>query len=140
MEKIFYEGDFHPMEERLKTFKDWPFTENCACTPEKLAEAGFIYCGSSKEPDLVRCYVCFKELDGWEPEDDPWQEHVSHSNKCPFIKNNNPKEMTFKDFISLEKTRMLNSATRYFQESNSLWNQKVSAIEELLGSQGKLQM
>merc|ERR1719228_2106034 len=51
-----------------------------------MAEAGFYACGADNEPDLVRCYFCRKELDGWEPEDDPWKEHVSHARgKCAYI-------------------------------------------------------
>ena len=37
-----------------------------------MAEAGFYHTPSSNEPDLVTCYVCYKEMDGWEPTDDPW--------------------------------------------------------------------
>ena len=58
---------------RKATFTSWPFdSEDCSCTSKQLAEAGFFHVPSDKEPDLVRCYVCLKELEGWEPEDDPW--------------------------------------------------------------------
>ncbi|XP_046394270.1 baculoviral IAP repeat-containing protein 5.1 [Ischnura elegans] len=137
MEKIDSEFRFHSFECRLETFKNWPFTENCACTPKKLAEAGFVYSGSDQEPDLVICFVCRKELDGWTPDDDPWQEHVSHSGKCPFIKDKNPESLTCAGFLLLEKTRVSNIVTRYTQESNSLWNKGVSSLEELMGSKGK---
>ena len=45
---------------RLQTFKHWPFKEDCACTPERMAEAGFYACGGETEPDLARCYFCRK--------------------------------------------------------------------------------
>ena len=54
---------------------EWPFLEGCDCTPDKMAAAGFYYVGTDAEPDLVRCYFCRRELDGWEPTDDPWAEH-----------------------------------------------------------------
>ena len=38
----------------------------------QMAEAGFYSCATEACPDLVRCYVCFKELEGWEANDDPW--------------------------------------------------------------------
>ena len=58
---------------RKATFSSWPFdSEDCACTSKRLAEAGFYHVPSETEPDLVRCYVCLKELEGWEPEDNPW--------------------------------------------------------------------
>ena len=37
-----------------------------------MAAAGFYFKGSKKEPDLAECFVCQKELDGWEENDDPW--------------------------------------------------------------------
>ena len=52
------------LEARIKTFKNWPFDGDCSCTPEKMAEAGFYFCGGNNEPDLVRCYFCRKELVG----------------------------------------------------------------------------
>lgn len=36
----------------------------------KLAAAGFYFIGNKGE-DLVRCFMCNKELDGWDPRDDP---------------------------------------------------------------------
>lgn len=38
----------------------------------QMAKAGFFHIPSTVEPDLVRCFVCQKELDGWDPTDDPW--------------------------------------------------------------------
>nr|QOI12310.1 baculoviral IAP repeat containing 5 isoform 5 transcript variant 6 [Homo sapiens] len=58
-------------DHRISTFKNWPFLEGCACTPERMAEAGFIHCPTENEPDLAQCFFCFKELEGWEPDDDP---------------------------------------------------------------------
>jgi hypothetical protein len=50
----------------------------------QMAEAGFYLVASAAEPDLVRCYYCRRELDGWDPEDVPWKEHQRRD--CPFIK------------------------------------------------------
>ena len=73
---------------RMLTFKHWPFSEDtgATCTPDKMAEAGFYCCGGENEPDLAKCYFCRKELDGWEPEDDPWKEHASHARgNCAYV-------------------------------------------------------
>lgn len=40
-------------------------------SPLQMAEAGFIHCPTENEPDLAQCFFCFKELEGWEPDDDP---------------------------------------------------------------------
>ena len=88
---------------RLMTFKNWPFDEGSSCTPQKMAEAGFYCCGSVSEPDLVRCFFCRKELDGWDPEDDPWAEHVGHAKgKCGFVNlGKKSDELTVQDMYNL---------------------------------------
>lgn len=37
-----------------------------------MAAAGFYVIGDNSEPDLVECFICGKQLNGWEPNDDPW--------------------------------------------------------------------
>lgn len=39
-----------------------------------MAEAGFYHSSNDRDPDIARCFVCFKELEGWEPNDNPWYE------------------------------------------------------------------
>lgn len=51
-----------------------------------MAEAGFYYCGLSKDEDTVACFLCEKQLDGWEATDDPWSEHKKHAPQCDFAK------------------------------------------------------
>jgi len=71
--------------ERLRSFTDWPFTEaeGATCTAERMAAAGFYLAPTDDEPDLARCFFCRRELDGWEPEDDPLSEHRRRD--CPFV-------------------------------------------------------
>lgn len=90
---------------RLETFKDWPFEaeSGAKCTRERLAYSGFYRPNPESEPDLARCFMCHKELEGWEITDDPEVEHVSHSSKCPFLsfKVRDTSKMTIKDFFKL---------------------------------------
>ena len=44
----------------------------------QMAVAGFYHCPTKYEPDLAKCYVCLKELDGWEPTDNPWYEPTNY--------------------------------------------------------------
>lgn len=37
----------------------------------QMAKAGFIHTPSDNSPDIAMCFFCLKELEGWEPEDDP---------------------------------------------------------------------
>ncbi|NXA42753.1 BIRC5 protein, partial [Eudromia elegans] len=108
---------------RLATFHGWPFTEGCLCTPHKvsarrapcpgrrggpaahtlyppkMAAAGFVHCPSENCPDLAQCFFCFKELEGWEPEDDPVEEHGKHSAGCAFLAlQKDVSELTLQEF------------------------------------------
>lgn len=57
---------------RLQTFRDWPFDSKAPCNPKTMAQAGFYFIGNEQDHDLVECFICGKQLDGWEETDDPW--------------------------------------------------------------------
>lgn len=44
----------------------------------QMAEAGFFHSPNDRDPDIARCFVCFKELEGWEPEDNPMYVQTSN--------------------------------------------------------------
>ncbi|XP_028332532.1 baculoviral IAP repeat-containing protein 5a [Gouania willdenowi] len=93
-------------ENRLKSFEGWPFDEDCVCTPESMAKAGFIHTPSENSPDTAMCFFCLKELEGWEPEDDPEKEHKSHSPSCNFIAlKKKVEELTVEEIFKLQKDR-----------------------------------
>lgn len=98
-EKSQKEYFMHLKSKRLETFTSWPFQEDCVCTPKRMADAGFYHCGNDKEPDYVQCFVCQKELDGWEPNDDPVKEHKQHSKDCKFLKmRKSTEDLTLDEF------------------------------------------
>jgi len=91
---------------RLATFEkyNWPHGDDETCTAEKMADAGFYMVENEEEEDLARCFYCRRELSGWEPQDDPWQEHKRKP--CPFIKlGKTARNLTVKDQIELEAER-----------------------------------
>ncbi|KAL8583292.1 hypothetical protein ACOMHN_043069 [Nucella lapillus] len=97
----------HFKDHRLKSFKNWPF-EDGDCCADKLAEAGFYHIPTDQSPDATRCFACYKELDGWEPNDDPWSEHKKHSPACPFLKMGVPVEqLTIQQLVKLEIKRQV---------------------------------
>ncbi|KUJ16985.1 BIR-domain-containing protein [Mollisia scopiformis] len=51
-------------------------------TGEELARAGFFYHPTQSNPDNVACFLCHKNLDGWEEDDDPLAEHLKLSPNC----------------------------------------------------------
>ncbi|XP_052767086.1 baculoviral IAP repeat-containing protein 5-like [Mya arenaria] len=112
----FDEYKMYFAENRLKTFtSDWPFDEDSACNPTSLSDAGFYHIPSSEAPDACRCFCCYKELDGWEPEDDPREEHKKHSGSCTFLSLKKPVEqLTVQAFLKLECDRQVNKAAKHF--------------------------
>lgn len=48
----------------------------------QLARAGFYYKPSLNAPDSVTCFLCERSLDGWDPDDKPVAEHLSHVPDC----------------------------------------------------------
>ncbi|EXJ87887.1 hypothetical protein A1O1_04814 [Capronia coronata CBS 617.96] len=79
--------EYATLEARLATFEKpskrsklgWPHKTP---TPEELAKAGFYFKPSSSSNDNTICFLCERALGGWEPDDDPVQEHLKHSNDC----------------------------------------------------------
>lgn len=55
--------------------------------PHDLAYAGFLFKPTSASPDNVQCFHCQTQLDGWEPNDVPAYEHLTHSPNCGFALN-----------------------------------------------------
>ncbi|XP_077565139.1 baculoviral IAP repeat-containing protein 5-like [Haemaphysalis longicornis] len=80
-----------------------------------MAEAGFYHCPTENEPDLARCYVCFKEMDGWAPDDDPFKEH-SRSTGCAFVQlGKKERDMTRLDYMKLQCERAKNRARKLYE-------------------------
>lgn len=77
-----FESSMMFTENRLASFKNWPFPETAKCCAKNMSEAGFYWIGV----DSAKCYYCSKELDGWEENDDPTLEHEKHAAYCPFVK------------------------------------------------------
>ncbi|KAH0621597.1 hypothetical protein JD844_023094 [Phrynosoma platyrhinos] len=105
---LFEFRDMYEYENRLKTFRCWPFKENCKCTPENMASAGFIHCPNTNEPDVVKCFFCLIELEGWEPDHDPWLEHAKRSkDSCGFLSlSKNFDDLTVEEYYEKEMERV----------------------------------
>jgi len=63
----------------------WPHPSSFIANPLSLAEAGFYFDPSYDERDNVTCFICGKELAGWEEYDDPFEIHWKKCAKaCPW--------------------------------------------------------
>lgn len=111
---------------RLETFESWPFQDDVNCTAEKMAATGFYCPDPEKEPDVVRCFVCRKELDGWDPEDNPVKEHTNHSRNCYFLKFKRKKNI---NKISLEEAlKIQGNMGKTLKQQNH--KEKIKAFEK----------
>ncbi|KAL4876281.1 hypothetical protein BJY04DRAFT_231747 [Aspergillus karnatakaensis] len=73
---------------RLSTFgESWPHEgkKGWLCQPEKMAEGGWFFCPNEESADLASCAYCNLSLDGWEPKDNPFDEHYRRSSDCSFF-------------------------------------------------------
>ncbi|XP_038635383.1 baculoviral IAP repeat-containing protein 5b [Scyliorhinus canicula] len=115
-------------ENRLATFRNWPFTECCRCTPENMAKAGFLHCPTENEPDVATCFFCLKELESWEPEDEPWLEHQRHSPACAFLAlKADVLDLTVEEFFRLEMERLTLYMKKVAAEQVSTYRESVKA-------------
>ncbi|ODH49498.1 hypothetical protein GX48_04440 [Paracoccidioides brasiliensis] len=76
------------VEARRATFASlWPHEgkRGWICKTEKLVEAGWYFCAHEESDDFVSCAYCKLSLDGWEPKDDPFEEHYRRSSDCSFF-------------------------------------------------------
>ncbi|NWI00756.1 BIR51 protein, partial [Tichodroma muraria] len=124
--------EMYDYETRLKTFTKWPFQENCKCTPENMAKAGFIHCPTANEPDVAKCFFCLLELASWEPNDDPWEEHTKR-HTCEFLSL--PKdfdELTMEEYYMLEMTRLRTFICKVGRRTINSFQEEVAATRQRL--------
>ncbi|KAK1339582.1 hypothetical protein QTO34_018135 [Cnephaeus nilssonii] len=77
---------------RISTFKNWP---------------------TETEPDLAQCFFCFKELKGWEPDDNPIEEQKKHSSGYAFLPVKKQfEELILGEFLKLDKERAKNKVAK----------------------------
>ncbi|KAI9226967.1 MAG: hypothetical protein DHS80DRAFT_17961 [Piptocephalis tieghemiana] len=72
---------------RLRSFSNpqspWPHSDIMA-TPRLMALAGFYHKPLPTDRDRVECFLCHHRFGGWEPDDDPFAEHLKYSPDCPY--------------------------------------------------------
>ncbi|EYE99107.1 uncharacterized protein EURHEDRAFT_374182 [Aspergillus ruber CBS 135680] len=65
----------------------WPHDgkRGWVCQSEKMVAGGWYFCANEESNDLASCAYCKLSLDGWEPKDDPYEEHYRRSSDCSFF-------------------------------------------------------
>ena len=107
MENEFMNPETHfemaEYKNRLQTFEGWMFKDDSTCSKYAMAKAGFYRPNPEDEPESTMCFACCKELEGWEVDDVPEEEHKKRASCCLFLKFNmeDDKSMFLKDWIEL---------------------------------------
>ncbi|RMJ25068.1 Chromosome segregation protein BIR1 [Aspergillus sp. HF37] len=73
---------------RQATFSlSWPHDgkRGWVCKSEKMVAGGWYFCPTEDSNDQASCPYCNLSLDGWEPKDDPFDEHYRRSSDCSFF-------------------------------------------------------
>ncbi|VDD80921.1 unnamed protein product [Mesocestoides corti] len=128
---------------RLATFKNWPYMgAKDKCIPQALAEAGFYHRPDVSE-DSVQCFLCQKILGGWNPDEDPMQEHISHCPDCAFVQlfeahGGGYEKVSRKVAIEAECARFRASFSRIFEEEikkHQVWfEENLEKLKEAVNS------
>ncbi|XP_018530983.1 E3 ubiquitin-protein ligase XIAP [Lates calcarifer] len=75
---------------------------------DRLARAGFYSTGTG---DKVLCFRCGGGLKGWQPEEDPWEEHAKYYPGCSFLLAEKGQE--FVNSIQLQDPRQNRAASSH---------------------------
>ncbi|KAL2177674.1 uncharacterized protein P884DRAFT_223292 [Thermothelomyces heterothallicus CBS 202.75] len=86
-------GKVHPLdpamvEARKATFAGrWPYEskKGFKCKTKKLVEGGWKYTPSLEADDMTTCAYCDLALEGWESDDNPFDEHYKRKPGCLFF-------------------------------------------------------
>ncbi|NXP12570.1 BIRC5 protein, partial [Thinocorus orbignyianus] len=110
---------------RAGTFRSWPFTEGCACTPEQgrtalcLTVSSLPLSSPSLSPLSPPCFFFFNLFR---------KEHKKHSAACALLAlQKAPTNLTLQEFLKLDRERMKNALRREI-------SQKVTSVEDVAKS------
>lgn len=73
-------ADMATQNARFESFdkQEWPHKKISMLHPLKLSEAGFFYDPAPDGPDRCVCFSCGLSLVNWNPDDNPFQDHLKH--------------------------------------------------------------
>ncbi|EGX96217.1 chromosome segregation protein BIR1, putative [Cordyceps militaris CM01] len=96
------------VEAREATFGTrWPHEgkKGWQCKTKQLVESGWVYTPTDESDDMATCMYCQLALDGWEPEDKPYDEHYKRSPNCAFFSLTSEPEPSPKQIGRSKATR-----------------------------------
>ena len=105
---------------------------------DQFAQAGFYFKPRDKNPDNVTCFLCDKNMDGWEEDDDPLAEHLKHSPDCGWailaaISKQDPDlSSEFPASTKMMAARKATFADRWPHESKKGWKCKIKQVSAVV--------
>ncbi|KAJ1333205.1 baculoviral IAP repeat-containing protein 2/3 [Microdochium nivale] len=114
----------HPqmVEARRATFADrWPHEgkKGWKCKTKQLVEAGWKYTPAPGYEDMATCTYCSLALDGWEPKDNPMNEHYKRSPDCKFFSLTEQHQQAGPKKAARGKAARLSKASRLSSQSDA---------------------
>lgn len=71
-------------------------------------------------------------MDGWEEDDDPWQEHKKHSQNCKFAKLGKPeRELTVIQFLEIQMEVVRNWVIKLYENRKIEITNKQKMLKKL---------
>ncbi|KAJ5961242.1 uncharacterized protein N7479_008392 [Penicillium vulpinum] len=99
---------------RLSTFSTkWPHDGKKGW----MVEGGWYFCPTDESNDLASCVYCKLSLDGWEPKDDPFDEHYRRSSDCSFFVFAQPPGKKSKSTRAKKAPRVSKTSSRLSTQS-----------------------
>ncbi|MCJ1461774.1 hypothetical protein MMC07_000373 [Pseudocyphellaria aurata] len=117
------------MESRKMTFGSrWPHENKrgWVCKTQKMIESGWHYCPTAESDDYAKCSYCGLSLAGWEPKDNPYDEHKRRSPQCIFFSYTDP----LKPKRGRQRKSRTSKASRMSTQSNITTVSEVASMEE----------
>jgi hypothetical protein len=98
---------------RLDTFIHWPHDKKKGWNPTSfnMAKAGFYFNPDNPDDDTASCTYCGLSLDGWEPKDEPIEEHRRRYPACMFFSVEKPRDLSVDSESAVETTPTTTPAT-----------------------------
>jgi len=115
--------------------------------PEDLALAGLYYCPYEGAEDNVCCYLCGKNMGGWEVDDDPLKEHLRGNRSCAWailrdllVRSKNGEDLGDTEDPRSQRMNDLREATFgkwWPHDDKKGWNPKSKKVD-IVGLNGEL--
>ncbi|CAK9301791.1 unnamed protein product [Gordionus sp. m RMFG-2023] len=101
-----------------------------------MASSGFVYAPNKECNDVAICIICWKELEGWDSDDNPIDEHRKHSPSCILFNYSLDLDINSKHTLNTISTLLTHSFNnfmeKFFENFEKGWEKKRDEILKTL--------